>query len=212
MRDAYIILYIIFFVYLDEMSTMYITLGGSHHTDTSSLTLRLINHQGQTLMKDIKLVPLGSLGVHFKASFVPPGKATFKVVLEGNTKEGTQFTRVAKGDVTAKGLLLIALYGQGDFIAKPGKPMMLVLGLHNSEGTELFRLKAFSAYGKLKILRSRIVGRKGRMGFSTLFFVPKMNVQHGSTITLFVIARGERSGRIISDIIRLIAVRPEQFV
>ncbi len=192
------------------MCTTYVTVGGAHHTDISSLSLRLINTQGHTLKKGIRLVPLGNSGVHFKASFVPPGKTTFKIVLQGRTKRGKKFTRVSREDITAKGLLFLALYGQGEFTAIPGRRMMLIVGIHNSEGTEFFRLKAFSAYGAVKILRNRIIARKGRMGFSTLVFIPKATARHGAMITLFMIARGERSGRVVSGIIRLIVIRPNK--
>eukprot|EP00794_Sanderia_malayensis_P007938 gene7938-8793_t len=196
---------------VDEMCTAYISVGGAHHTDISTLSLRLINNQGHTLMKGIKLIPLGSSGVHFKVSFTPPGKSTFKVVLQGKTKRGNKFTRVSKQEVTAKGLLLIALYGQGEFTAIAGRRMLLVVGLHNGEGTDFFKIKAYTSNGAVRALRDRVMARKGRLGFTTLVFVPKKTAKHGSTVTLFVTARGERSGRFVSEIIRLIVIRPYRF-
>ena len=191
------------------MATAYVTVVGSQHTNIRTLSLRLVDARGQTLQKNIRLVSLGNSKIHFKAAFVPPEKHLFKVVLEGKSKSGSKFTRVGKKEVLAKSILLMTLYGEDEFTAIPGKATMLIVGLHNSRATEFFKIRAYGSSGVMKVLRNRIIARKGRMGFTTVVFIPHLASDHGETITVFMVARGEQTGRVVSKIVKLLIFRPD---
>lgn len=188
-----------------EKSKVYITVGGSQHTNTSSLKLRLIDTKGRTLSKGIEMRPIGKSGTIFESTFLPPDEK-YKLVLEGKTRSGNKFTRVSRKEDVAKHILLRVLYGQNHFTVIPGKRFLLLAGLHNTGRTEYFRVRAYSDSGVARVIRSRILSRKGRMGFIIVTFIPLKSFKPGQTASIILLARGERSGVVVTEVMRVLVV------
>ena len=151
---------------------------------------------------------MGNKGTLFQTSFFPPDKK-YKVVLEGKTRNGNKFIRVSRKEDEAKYLLLRVLYGQNHFTVIPGRKFLLLAGLHNTGRTEYFKVRAYSNAGVAKVLRSRIMSRKGRMGFIIVKFKPKKSFPIGQTASIILMARGESSGTLVTEVMRVLVVESE---
>jgi len=188
-----------------EKCKILLTLGGAEHTNKSSLRLRLIDAKGRTLQKGIKLLSIGNTNTLYQSSFFPPDKK-YKVVLEGKTRNGNKFTRVSHKEDEAKYLLLRVLYGQNHFTVLPGERFLLLAGLHNTGRTEYFKVRAYSNAGVAKAIRSRIMSRKGRMGFIVVNFKPRKSFPPGQTASIILMARGESSGTLVTEVLRVLVL------
>lgn len=187
------------------MSRIFATVGGAEHTNISTLSIRLEDPKGFTIQKGIEMKPMGTVGIHFQATFMPPmGK--YKVILEGKTLGGTKFTRMSKSEDEAKTVLLRVLYGQNHFTALPGRRFLLLVGLHNNGPTEFFKVKCYSDSGQTKVLKRRVLGRRGRMGFVIITLKPFKHLKPGATATVFLLLRGERSRTTITEAVRVLLV------
>ena len=169
------------------------------------MQLRLIDTKGRTLQKGIKLNSIGKTGTLHQSSFFPPDEK-YKVVLEGKTRNGNKFTRVSRREDEAKYLLLRVLYGQNHFTVVPGKRFLLLAGLHNTGKTEYFKVRAYSNAGLAKVVRSRIMSRRGRMGFIIVTFKPKKSFPVGNTASIILMARGESSGKLVTEVMRVLVI------
>ncbi|XP_065069649.1 hemicentin-1-like isoform X2 [Rhopilema esculentum] len=188
-----------------ERCKVFVTIGGAHHTSKKTLSLRLIDPQGHTLQKDIRLKSIGMTGTLFQATFQPPS-VRYKIMLEGNTLSGTKFTRVSRKEDEAKSILLRVLYGQNHFTVVQGKRFLLLAGLHNTGQTEFFKVRAFSNAGTAKVMRGRVMCRKGRMGFIMVNFKASKRAPAGQAASIFLLAKGERSGRFVTEMMRVLIV------
>ena len=151
------------------------------------------------------MLPIGKMGSLYQSTFTPP-KEKYKVVLEGKTRSGNKFTRVSRREDEAKHILLRVLYGQNHFTVVPGKKFLLLAGLHNTGNTEYFKVRAYSNSGVAKVIRSRIMSRKGRMGFIIVTFTPMKSFKPGQTASIILLARGETSGTLVTEVMRVLVV------
>ena len=191
--------------FVGEKCRIFVTVAGAQYTNASSLTIRLIDEKGDTLKKGIKLRPIGKTGTLFESLFYPPVEK-YRLVLEGKTRSGNDFTRVSRKEDQARYILLRVLYGQNHFSVIPGKKFLLLAGLHNTGRTEYFKVRAYSDSGIAKVVRSRVMSRKGRMGFIVVTFTPTKSSKPGQTASIILMARGEMSGAVVTEVMRVLVV------
>ena len=181
------------------------TVGGIKYLNPSSLYLDVLETTGKVLLKGIKLHPKGKSGVHFEASFEPPGKKPFKLALKGNTKSGRSFSRLSKHEIKSESALLRILYGRREFTVTPGIPTFVLLGLHNNyKNDEHFVISASSDDGKTQVSVNKLFVKRKRMNFVVVHFRPSTGLVTGQTAIVRVTAKGELSKIQITTFVRLL--------
>ncbi|KAL9960311.1 hypothetical protein ACROYT_G033756 [Oculina patagonica] len=178
--------------------------------DTGSLRLQLVTKSG-AVIRNLNLVTNDS--IHYKTSFIPP-TTLFKLKLFGTTQKGYSFERISRRTIKPTTALLRSKYASNNFTLPLNKTTVLHFQICNFGATELFQItvtKDRMGYIVNKSAGSQQPKYVVKDRCSTLFVHARAtrlaDVHKTNRVTL--IAKGQSSGLVVSQVIRLFVVNSE---
>ncbi|KAL9960310.1 hypothetical protein ACROYT_G033755 [Oculina patagonica] len=194
-----------------KLNKMVLTLlAGEGKVDTGSLRLQLVTKSG-AVIRNLDLVTNDS--VHYETSLIPP-TTPFKLKLIGTTQKGHTFERISRRKIKPTTALLRAKYASNDFTLPLNKITFLHFQICNFGATELFQIavkKDRMGYIVHKSAGSQRPKYVAKDRCTTVFVRAKAtrpaDVRKTNIVTL--IAKGQSSGVIVSQVIRLFVVNSE---
>ena len=158
------------------------------------------------LKKKLTLKPYGNTTVRYATLFTSPTN-DFLLVLEGKTKFGHLFRRLARGIVKPTTALIQKLYAPRGFVVETGslRDTTILLAIHNFGKREFFKLKVLEKQKFAQDFTSpRVFAMRGLLTVFTVRYIAPKNAKSGSTHKSVVVAEGEKSKVKISILIVLL--------
>ena len=197
-----------FFVFPGKSNKMVLTLlAGEGTVNTSSLRLQIVTKSG-AVIRTLNLPPKD--GIHYETSFTPP-TTPFKLKLIGTTQKGDAFERLSRRKMKPTTAILRAKHASNNFTLPLNKVTFLHFQICNFGPTELFEITVkkdrmgYIMHRSANAQRPRFVAKDRCTVVSVRAKATRRDDLH-KTNTVTLIAKGQSSGVVVSNVMRLFVV------
>ncbi|XP_068757745.1 uncharacterized protein [Montipora capricornis] len=185
-----------------ETARVVITVAGNAKINRNTLKLDLISEDGRRLTT-ATVTPRGRSGAHFSANFSCPA-VPFALKLRGKTKKGYNFQRRSHNIVHPSNTLIRVIYARNDYTIPAGRSSLVTFLMHNNGPKETFDIKAKDRLKYVQHLRrSSITVRQRRTSFFSVVLKAPLSASPGKGDELLVTAKGRKSKKTVSLLVRL---------
>lgn len=185
-------------------------LAGEGKVNTDSLRLWIVTKSGAVLL-ELKLQSNDS--IHYETSFIPP-TSPFRLKLTGTTQKGHTFERLSRRTIKPTTAVLRAKYASNDFTLPLNVTTFLHFQICNFGDSELFEILLkkdsmdYIMHQSASSQRPKYVAKdRCTMVFVRARATRLADVHKTNTVTL--IAKGQSSGVVVSQIMRLFVISSE---
>lgn len=185
-------------------------LAGEGKVNTDSLRLWIVTKSGAVL-RELKLQSNDS--IHYETSFIPP-TSPFRLKLTGTTQKGHTFERLSRRTIKPTTAVLRAKYASNDFTLPLNVTTFLHFQICNFGDSELFEILLkkdsmdYIMHQSASSQRPKYVAKdRCTMVFVRARATRLADVHKTNTVTL--IAKGQSSGVVVSQIMRLFVISSE---
>lgn len=184
-------------------------LSGVGKVNSGSLRLQIVTESG-TVVRSLNLISHGS--THYEASFPPP-TTPFRLKLIGTTHRGHTFERMSRRTIQPTTAVLRGKYASNDFTLPLNVTTFMHFQICNFAASELFEIvarKDVMGYILQPSASSQRPKYVGKDRCTTVFVRAKAtrpeDVHRTDTVSL--VAKGQSSGVVVSQVMRLFVVDP----
>lgn len=195
----------IYFCLIGKKAVVILTVAGANKINKKSLSLDLMSMDEKRLIR-AAVIPHGSSGAHFSASFTPPSEP-FKLKLRGKTKKGYSFERNSHSTVHPSHALIRVLYARNEYTIPAGGSGFVMFVVYNTGPTEIFDIKVKDRLKYVAHLRrTSITVRQGRKSFFSVTFKAPSSAPRGGSDEVLATITGRTSKKTVGHVVRLMVV------
>ena len=152
------------------------------------------------------VIPQGTSGAHFSASFTPPS-VPFNLKLRGTTKKGYSFERNSHSTVHPSHVLIRVLYATNDYTIPVAGSGFVMFAVHNTGPTEVFDIKVKDRLNsRVHLPRNFITVHGGSTSFFSVILNAPSSAARGESDEVLATITGRTSGKTVGHVVKLMVV------